>query len=84
MKIKNIFIGWFKKWKLVEVSNAEQKLSELRLKICGRCEKATDNKILELVNDSAVTVHRKYCTECKCPCLQKSLVINENCPIGKW
>lgn len=84
MKIKNIFLGWFKKWELLKMCEAEKKLSALRLKICDRCDRSKDNKILELINESAITVHRKYCTVCKCPCLQKSVVVDEKCPLDKW
>ena len=83
-KVMNILTGWGKKFGVIPVSRNDQKLSELRLKICGKCDLSEPKKVLEILNGHANYENRLFCTKCKCPCLQKSLVVDESCPIGKW
>lgn len=82
--IKNIIKGWAKAFGLLPVSEAEKKLSVLRLKECGKCEFSKSSQVLEIVNDKANYENRLVCTRCGCPCLEKSLVVDEFCPEGKW
>lgn len=83
-KVVHIITGWAKKYKIIETTPAEQKLSELRLKICAECPFSKVSKALQIINGEGVYVEGIYCTKCKCPCTQKSLVIGENCPEEKW
>lgn len=83
-KLKHILIGWGKTSGFLSISTAEQKLSDLRLSICSICEFSETSKILEILKDGAHHVNVLACTKCHCPCKEKSLVIDETCPIGKW
>ncbi|SFW15794.1 hypothetical protein SAMN05661012_00315 [Chitinophaga sancti] len=84
MKIKNIVIGWAKRFSLIPSSEAETKLSELRMKQCGNCAESKPSQVLKIINGEGNYVHQLRCTKCGCPCQEKSLVVNEYCPIGKW
>jgi hypothetical protein len=83
-KFFNILTGWGKAIGILQVSKAEYKLSELRLSICDSCEFAEGSKFLKIINDEAEEVYSLKCTKCKCPCLEKSLVVDEQCPENKW
>lgn len=83
-KVIHIIIGWGKKLELLPTSEAEKKLSQLRLSICVNCPFAKVSKVLELINDSADFVDTLVCEKCKCPCETKSLVVSEKCPFNKW
>lgn len=84
MKIKNVLIGWGKHWGFLPTSAAEVKLSELRLKQCSRCLDAVPNNILKIMNGNASYENTLTCSRCKCPCLQKTMVLSESCPINQW
>lgn len=84
MKIKSIIIGWGKHLGFFPTSAAEEKLSELRLRLCSSCPDARESKVLQIINGHAAYEHQLQCTRCGCPCLEKSLVISEYCPINKW
>ena len=83
-KLKNIAIGWSKSLGLLPVAEAEKKLSDLRMSICADCPASEASAALKIINGEAVREHALYCTECTCPCKQKTLVVNEKCPLGKW
>lgn len=83
-KIFHILKGWGKALGILSVSNAEKELSDLRMKICGKCDRSKPIKVLEIINGKPVYEHRLKCNECGCPCLEKSLVVDEHCKIGKW
>jgi hypothetical protein len=83
-KIGHILTGWGKRFGLIDVSAANAKLSELRLTLCLKCPDAKSSKVLEIINGSGEYTDRLFCDRCKCPCLEKSLVLDENCPIAKW
>lgn len=80
----HILKGWGKSMGILSVSTAGKKLSDLRLSICKNCPESSTSKVLELLNGSANYVNELKCNKCTCPCLQKTLVIDEKCPIGKW
>ena len=84
MGLKNIVIGWSKHLGLMPVTAAEKKLSIDRLLVCSECEEAKESSALEFINNSTERILTIYCKECKCPCHQKSLISNEECPLGKW
>lgn len=79
-----IIRGWLMRFGLIPTSNAEKKLSELRLKICHACPLAKDSEILKVINGSIGNATEKFCTKCTCPCLEKTLVVDEFCPIQNW
>ena len=83
-KFRNILIGWGKRLGILQTSPAEQKMSKARMYICGKCPEAKQSQVLELINGNAEMVDCSFCTLCKCPCLEKTLVIEESCPMGKW
>lgn len=83
-KVMNIIKGWLKSFGIISVSGEEQRLSVIRMKICGRCEFSKASAVLEFVNGDLMNEMQLVCTKCGCPCLQKSLVVEESCPIGEW
>lgn len=84
MSLKTIFIGWGKKFGFLPTSRAEEKLSKLRMSICDRCRESKTSKVLVILNGEANRVDSLFCNKCLCPCLEKSLVVEEHCPIHKW
>jgi len=84
MNLLHILKGWGKAMGVIPRSKAEDKLSALRLKECGKCEHSKSVKLLEFLNGKANYEHRLQCSKCGCPCLEKSLVVDETCPIAKW
>jgi len=84
VKPGHIIKGWLKGWGIISVTTAEEKLSALRLGICGKCEFAKTSSMLEVVNGDLMWEMRLQCTKCHCPCLQKSLIPDEKCPIKSW
>lgn len=83
-KVKHIVIGWGKKYGWLPTIKAEEKLSELRLRICQGCPFHEASKVLEILNGHANYVDTIYCKKCSCPASQKSLVVDEKCPVDKW
>jgi len=56
----------------------------MRLEICGKCEFAKTSSMLEVVNGDLMWEMRLQCSKCGCPCLQKSLIPDESCPVNNW
>lgn len=83
-KVFHILIGWGKWIGIISVSKAEKKLSTLRLSICKICEHSVESRVLDIINGDMEEVDCLKCTKCKCPCLQKSMVVGEKCPVKKW
>lgn len=82
---RHILVGWGKKWGILPTSEAEAKLSATRLQICSTCPEAKVSKVLTFVTpEEAEEVERIYCTRCSCPCIAKTLVVGESCPINRW
>lgn len=75
--LKSIAEGWINK-------NKHFQYSKDRLKICTGCSEAKPRQILRILNGSEIWEYSLQCTKCKCPCLEKSLVQSEKCPLGKW
>ena len=83
-RIGNILKGWAKALRIIKTSSDEKNLSSERLAACGKCEHASKSKVLAIINGHATYEHQLQCTKCGCPCLEKSLVKEETCPLGKW
>lgn len=83
-KIRHISIGWMKTYGWLPTSEAERKLSDLRMKACGRCRHSEESKALKLLNGNVSYEMTLYCTKCGCPCVQKTIVVAEICPLEKW
>jgi hypothetical protein len=83
-KLMHILKGWGKALGFIPISAAEGKLSEMRLNICRVCDYAKSKRVFHFINDEAVVGYDLFCTKCKCPCVEKSLVVDEICPINKW
>lgn len=83
-KLMHILTGWGRAMGFLPVSSAVLKLSQLRLKECGRCAYSKDSSVLEVINGKIQEENSLQCTKCGCPCLEKTLVIDEACPILKW
>lgn len=77
-------IGWCKRAGLLPVSEAEEKLAQLRMNICAGCIHHKTSKVLELANGKAEEVNTMYCKFCSCPCYQKTIVVKERCPKNFW
>lgn len=83
-KVTHIVEGWAKRLGLLSVSDPNKKLSDLRLKICGFCRHSKPSKVLEIMNGAANYRETLQCAKCLCPCLEKTLVIDEKCPDNQW
>lgn len=84
MNAGHIIRGWLMRFGIIPTSQAEKKLSELRLKICHTCPLAKDSEILKVINGSIGNATEKFCTKCGCPCLEASLVVDKECPEKFW
>lgn len=84
IKPVKILTGWARVLGMISTSEPQKKLSELRVSICKLCPEAKTNKVLAILNGNVNYVNQLQCRKCKCPCLEKSLVTDEKCPIGKW
>jgi len=83
-RIGHIIRGWAKHFGFISITRAEEKLSALRMKECKKCTFSEPKKILVFLNGHAEKQASLACTKCNCPCLEKSLVVDEQCPIGIW
>lgn len=83
-KISNILTGWGKRLGILQVSNAEKKLADLRMQICTACPYTETKKILKILKGTADYEKVIACSKCKCPCWEKTIVVDEKCPIDKW
>lgn len=83
-KLSHIVIGWSKRFGILQVSQAEAKLSKLRLEKCKGCMHAKKSSLLKIINGVENYSDSLVCMRCSCPCLEKSLVVDESCPIDKW
>jgi len=83
-KLRHIAIGWLKVLRLLPVSEAEKKLQQLRMQICGGCDQSKPVFSLQLADGEGKKVEKLYCNRCTCPCIAKAIVVNEACPLGKW
>lgn len=84
MKVKPLHIieGWYKS--KVHASGEALDLSQKRLSECMGCKHAVNSSVLKFINGTARKEATKICNLCKCPLVEKSLVSDEKCQIGKW
>lgn len=83
-KIRHIVIGWGKRLGFLPTSKAEVELAALRMKQCGKCAYSKESKVLRILNGRAEYEHQLGCMKCGCPCYEKTIVVDERCPIDKW
>lgn len=88
-RIGHIIIGWRlalgKRFGIISISTDKQKLSDLRLSICRKCEFVRWSTYIDIVNDDDVgEVSGLVCGKCGCPCVEKTIVTDESCPESKW
>jgi hypothetical protein len=83
-KMIHILTGWARSLGLLSTADPLKKLSELRLKLCGECDFSRSSTTLEIINGTMKKESGLFCTKCHCPCKQKSLVLDETCPIKRW
>lgn len=76
--------GWSKSLGLLEVSKENRELSNRRMAICATCPAAKESSFLKMLRGKMHDVEAIYCTECGCPCNEKTLVNEEKCPLGYW
>lgn len=83
--LKAIGIGWAKWLGLIETSQETRQESERRMKICesNQCGFAKKSKFLEFINNKAENIEGLFCSNCFCPCHQKSLT-DKICELGFW
>jgi hypothetical protein len=84
MNVGHIIRGWGMKLGVIPTSEAEAKLSELRLRVCRECPFVGESSFLKIINGSVENESELYCTKCSCPCLEKTLVVDEQCPVKRW
>lgn len=84
INIMNILTGWGRSMDLLKTPAEIKDMSIERLKICSRCPQAKESKVLMILKDSSEHVDIIKCDQCGCPCNEKSLVVEEKCPLNKW
>lgn len=82
MNFLHIAEGWYKS--KIHTDKDSVALSKERLKICVECPDAVEKEFLKLINGEAIEEKTKACKLCGCPIVEKSLVTNEKCKLGKW
>jgi len=84
LNFRRILTGWGRAFGLIKTSIYQAHISKVRLDKCGHCIHSKESKALEIINGKAEYKNNLICTKCWCPCLEKSLVLEEKCPVGKW
>lgn len=84
MQIGHIIRGWGMRFGLIRILPAEQKLAELRVKICTSCPFHKHSNILRIINNEVTNNAEVYCTKCTCPSYEKGLIVEEKCPENFW
>lgn len=83
-RIVHIIIGWGKSTGVLKTTTAEIKLSELRMKKCVTCSFSEVSDLLATLHGEMKIEKVLKCKKCGCPCVEKTLVVDEACPIDKW
>lgn len=84
MNLRHVAEGWSKSLGLMDVSAEEKLESERRMLICSTCIMAEESAVLKLLRGKAEHVKVIKCGGCGCPVNEKSLVMDAECPEGKW
>ena len=84
MNLLHVVEGWSKSLGWMEISPENQELSNNRMNVCVTCPFAKQSKFLKLFKGEARDIDAIACSKCGCPVNEKSLVVNEKCPEGKW
>jgi hypothetical protein len=84
VNLLHIAQGWGKSLGVLPISDECAALSAQRMEICATCPAAAESSFLKLIRGVLEDVPAIYCTECHCPCNEKTLVENESCPLAKW
>lgn len=83
-KIKNIYTGWGKRLGLLKSTEHETEIAALRMGECMNCNHGKASEFLVFINGESTREKVLKCELCGCPCWEKTIVMNESCPIGKW
>lgn len=83
-KIGHIIQGWGKRLGLIPISKAEDKLAELRMKQCKKCPHSKKSTVIKIIAGKVNNEETEVCELCHCPWYEKTIVIDEYCPINKW
>jgi hypothetical protein len=78
----HILKGWFAS--KVHASETVEEISKRRLLECEKCVYAKPKKWLKFINGEANEIETLACDKCGCPVVEKSLVMDEVCPLKKW
>lgn len=88
INLKHIAEGWAKSIGLYEVSEENKSLSKARMNVCATCRYAEESSFLKFIGRGVEQMGAIVCNKCpskiKCPINEKTLVVNEKCPEGKW
>jgi len=84
MKIWLILKAWMLRYGILSKTKEVSRMSNQRLKECEKCPESKVSSILEIIGEEGVYTDRLFCGICKCPCVQKTLIKSESCPIEKW
>jgi hypothetical protein len=75
--------GWFASQ--IYATDQQKEVSLERLEECEVCPDSIESDILQIRGDDDIeSVKTRKCSHCGCPNIEKSLVLNETCPLGKW
>jgi hypothetical protein len=83
-KLLNILTGWGKRLGILQISKAEHKMAEVRMSICKWCPYSEQSKVMKILNGNVNYEAQLKCNKCGCPCWEKTIVVDEKCPIDKW
>ena len=84
MNVLNIIRGWLLGLNWTKRTPEINRLSKERLSVCKVCMHSKSTKVLRVLNGKENYEDSLMCTKCSCPCLEKSLVKQEKCPLKKW
>lgn len=82
VKPLHILEGWYKSKIHADKESVDR--SQKRLSVCMECPHAINSSVLKFINGSSQEISTKKCGLCGCPLVEKSLVKDEKCDLGKW
>lgn len=87
VNLKHIYEGWTKSLGLAEVSPENKALAIARVKVCVDCPHAVEQWLKKIIDNALQRDELGSgigCGICKCPVMEKALVVDEACPEKKW